>query len=69
MKVSLMKILLCSVLPLCVFAAFSVFAVETSVAVESAHSASQTMDIGIITGVAALTLSAIIIYILRKRRK
>lgn len=69
MKVSLIRILLCSILPLFVFAVFSVFAIETSVAASSAISASQTMDIGIITGVTALAISAIIIYILRKRRK
>lgn len=66
---SLLKIMLCSVLPLCVFAAFSAFAIDTGAAVDAAYAASQTMDIGIITGVTALAISAVVIYILRKRRK
>ena len=61
--------ILCSALPLYVFAGLSAYAAETTPDVDAAYYASQTMDIGIIAGVAALAISAITIYILRRRRR
>ncbi len=46
---------------------FSLFAINASA--EANYHASQTMDIGIITGVIALVASALVIYFIKKNRK
>jgi len=68
-KMSLLKTLLCSMLPPLAFAFTGAFAADNASAVDTVYYASQTMDIGIIAGLLALAISAVTIYFLRKRRR
>ena len=56
-----LRLLLCLILTFYSITAFNVSAADITVASDATYSASQTMDIGIITGVIALAISALII--------
>lgn|GEM_PF-929253 len=69
MKKIFLRLVLCLILPIYSIAVINVSAANVNITTEAVYSATQTMDIGIITGIIALSASALIIYILRKRRR
>lgn len=69
MRMAKLRMILCLIIPVYVITMLSVSAVDINAAVETTYSASQTMDIGIITGLLALAVSAVVIYFLRKHRR